>query len=46
MPFAIPYFGALDQIMKADLSLGASTFALALYNLLYVLPFALLILLR
>jgi len=46
MPFAIPYFGALDQIMKADLSLGASLSVLVLYNVLYVLPFALLVLVR
>jgi len=46
MPFAIPYFGALDQIMKADLPLGASLFVLVLYNVLYVLPFALLVMVR
>ena len=42
-PFAVPYFGALSQILKADLSVTGAVFALILYNLLYALPFGLVI---
>lgn len=44
--FAIPYFAAIDQMLKADLSVGGAIFVLALYNLAYILPFATLALLR
>jgi len=40
IPFAVPYFAAIDQILKADVSsIGALGF-LAAYNLLYALVFA------
>lgn len=41
MPFAIPYFAAISQILKADLSTGSSFVALGIYNFFYALPFAL-----
>ena len=43
MPFAIPYFAALDQILKANLSWFDSLSILMVYNLLYIAPFALMI---
>ena len=39
-PFALPYIGAVDQILKADLSLMHSLVALGIYNVGYALPFA------
>ena len=39
IPFALPYFAALDQILKADLTTAESVAVLAGYNLLYPLPF-------
>jgi cytochrome c biogenesis protein CcdA len=41
VPFAIPYFAAVDQILKADLSTESSVLALAVYNAAYALPFLL-----
>jgi len=41
VPFALPYFAAVDQILKANLSLEASVLALAIYNAAYALPFLL-----
>tara|TARA_R110002111_G_scaffold256979_3_gene324692 strand:+ start:16892 stop:17557 length:666 start_codon:yes stop_codon:yes gene_type:complete len=41
MPFALPYFAALDQILKADLTPLTALSVLAGYNVLYALPFAL-----
>lgn len=46
MPFAIPYFAALDQILKAQLGWTESLSALLIYNLLYILPFAIIIVIR
>ncbi|NOQ97245.1 MAG: hypothetical protein GQ561_03695, partial [Calditrichae bacterium] len=46
MPFAIPYFAAIDQILKSDLDWLPAVLALLIYNLLYILPFAVLILIR
>jgi cytochrome c biogenesis protein CcdA len=46
VPFAVPYFAVLAQILKADLSAQDSTLVLAAYNLAYAVPFALLPLLR
>jgi len=46
LPFAIPYFAAIDQMLKVDLGVGAALFVLAVYNLVYILPFATLALLR
>lgn len=40
IPFAIPYFAALSQILKADISVTESLITLAAYNLVYALPFA------
>ncbi len=39
LPFALPYFAALYQILKADLSVIDSIMLLAGYNLGYALPF-------
>jgi len=38
--FAIPYMGAIDQILKANLSLTESFALLGIYKLCYALPFA------
>lgn len=46
LPFALPYFAAIDQMLKADLSIGEALLVLAIYNLAYVLPFAALAVLR
>ncbi len=46
LPFAIPYLAAIDQILKAHISVPLTFFVLLLYNAFYVLPFAFLILLR
>ena len=39
IPFALPYFAAVDQLLKADLSSLAIVGNLVAYNLLYALPF-------
>jgi cytochrome c biogenesis protein CcdA len=39
IPFALPYFAAVDQIIRADLSLTESLVVLGGYNLAYALPF-------
>lgn len=39
LPFALPYFAAIDQILKTNLSAGSSFIILLGYNLLYALPF-------
>jgi len=39
MPFAIPYFAAIDQVLKADMSFFQSVLALGIYNVVYALPF-------
>ncbi len=41
VPFALPYFAAVDQIVKANLSLESSLLVLGLYNAVYALPFLL-----
>ncbi len=46
LPFALPYFAAIDQVLKTDLSASEAAWVLALYNLVYILPFAALMLLR
>jgi threonine/homoserine/homoserine lactone efflux protein len=46
IPFAVPYFAALGQILKADFSTSQALLALAAYNLAYALPFATVPLLR
>ena len=40
MPFALPYFAALDQVLKSDLTAMQALGMLVVYNLLYALPFA------
>lgn len=39
IPFAVPYFAAIDQILKADLSTAQAVGTLLGYNLAYALPF-------
>ena len=39
VPFALPYFAVVDQLLKADLSMTGSLVVLAIYNLGYALPF-------
>jgi cytochrome c biogenesis protein CcdA len=39
IPFALPYFAVVDQLLKADLSTSGSLVVLAIYNLGYALPF-------
>jgi cytochrome c biogenesis protein CcdA len=46
MPFAIPYFAVIDQILKADLPTSKGLLVLFTYNLAYVLPFAALVAIR
>jgi cytochrome c biogenesis protein CcdA len=41
IPFAVPYFAAIDQILKTDLSSTEVVLMLLSYNLAYALPFAL-----
>lgn len=39
IPFAVPYFAAIDQILKADYSAAEATMVLLSYNLAYAVPF-------
>jgi cytochrome c biogenesis protein CcdA len=39
IPFALPYFAAIDQILKANLATGDTLVLLVAYNLAYALPF-------
>jgi len=41
IPFAVPYFAALDQIAKTDASTSGAVLLLLSYNLAYALPFTL-----
>jgi len=41
IPFAVPYFAAIDQFLKSDLDTGGVITGLILYNLAYALPFLL-----
>ena len=41
IPFAVPYFAAIDQILKTDSSTTQAVLLLLAYNLAYALPFAL-----
>jgi len=41
VPFALPYFAVVNQLMKANLSVESSLLVLALYNAAYALPFLL-----
>ena len=46
LPFAIPYFAAIDQLLKANFGWIDSLIALIIYNFLYLLPFIVLVLIR
>ncbi len=46
VPGAIPYFGAIDLILRADLDTPAAVAALLFYNLVFVAPHAALISIR
>ena len=39
IPFAVPYFAAIDQFLKSDLDTVAVLLALLAYNFVYALPF-------
>ena len=39
IPFALPYFAAIDQLLKADLGTVESVTVLVAYNLAYAAPF-------
>jgi threonine/homoserine/homoserine lactone efflux protein len=39
LPFAVPYVGAVSQILKVNLEPWGAFWSLAVYNLLYALPF-------
>lgn len=39
IPFALPYFAVIDQVLKADLTTNEALVILSGYNLLYALPF-------
>ncbi len=39
IPFALPYFAVVDQLLKANLSMPESLTTLAIYNISYALPF-------
>ena len=39
IPFALPYFAAIDQVLKADLSATGSLSVVIVYNIAYALPF-------
>ena len=39
LPFALPYFAALDQILKTNLSVADSALVIIGYNAGYALPF-------
>ena len=41
VPFALPYFAAVDQLLKANLSIESSLLVLLFYNAAYALPFML-----
>lgn len=39
IPFALPYFAAIDQMLKSDLNTSGVVLGLVIYNLAYALPF-------
>jgi len=41
IPFAVPYFAAIDQLLKSGLDTTGMVAGLVVYNLAYALPFAL-----
>ena len=46
IPGAVPYFGAIEQILRADFGSMTSMGALIFYNIVFVLPFFVLVLVR
>jgi cytochrome c biogenesis protein CcdA len=46
LPGAFPYFGAIDQILRADLGYAGGGFALLFYNIVFLLPFVALLIVR
>ena len=46
LPGALPYFAAIDQVLRADLNPGSNVIALIYYNVVIVLPLAAMILLH
>jgi len=46
MPGALPYFAALDQILRADVSSSGAVLALLWYNAIFLLPLVLVPVLR
>ncbi len=46
MPGAFPYFGAIDQILRAEFGRAASSFALLFYNVIFLVPLAALLVVR
>jgi cytochrome c biogenesis protein CcdA len=46
LPFAVPYLAAIDQVLKAELSVPEILLILLLYNVGYIFPFTLLVVLR
>ena len=46
MPGAFPYFGAIDQIMRAGLSPTGSLLTLTYYNLIFLIPLSSLLFVR
>ncbi|MGF1734207.1 GAP family protein [Photobacterium satsumensis] len=46
VPGAVPYFGAIEQILRADLNSMGSIGALLFYNVVFVAPFFALLLIR
>lgn len=41
IPFAVPYFAAIDQLLKSGLDTGGMVTGLVIYNIAYAIPFAL-----
>ena len=41
IPFALPYFAAIDQLLKSGLDTNGMVTGLVIYNVAYALPFAL-----
>ena len=41
VPFALPYFAVVDQLLRANLSMRSSVLVLTIYNAAYALPFLL-----
>lgn len=41
IPFAVPYFAAIDQLLKSDLDTAGVVTALVIYNAAYAVPFLL-----